>query len=67
VGVDLQLYDVYSDGNFYDIGDETLGKIRGTTNFIVAPKDQIADSVKLNHCLVLEIKPTKRMEADSKK
>lgn len=64
---DFRLYDVHGDHHLFDLEDPKLGKISGGTDFIVAPKDLIGESVRYNHCLILELKTTKRMEKDYQK
>jgi hypothetical protein len=64
---DFRLYDVHEDHHLYDLEDAKLGKISGGTDFVLAPKDLIGESVRYNHCLALELKTTKRMEKDYNK
>lgn len=60
----FHLYDVHDDHHIYDLEDPKLGKISGGTDFIIAPKNLLGQSVIYNHCLILELKATKRMKKE---
>jgi hypothetical protein len=64
---DFHLYDVHEDHHLFDLDDPKLGKINGGTDFIIAPKDLLEASVKYNHCMLVELKTTKRLEKDYNK
>lgn len=64
---DFHLYDVHNNHHLYDLEDPKIGKISGGTDFVVAPKDLIGDTIRYNHCLLLELKTTKRIRKDYNK